>query len=57
MIVGRLIPAGTGLAHHEAIKREKARLAAEASAMPKQGGPSTIDVEQALGEALNSTGT
>jgi DNA-directed RNA polymerase subunit beta' len=57
VIVGRLIPAGTGLAHHEAIKREKARLAAEASAMPKQGGPSTIDVEQALGEALNSTGT
>ncbi len=55
VIVGRLIPAGTGLAHHEEIKREKIRLAAEAQNMAK--GPSKSDVEQALGEALNSTGT
>lgn len=57
VIVGRLIPAGTGLAHHEAIKREKARLANEAQTISKLGSPSKSDVEQALGEALNSTGS
>lgn len=57
VIVGRLIPAGTGLAHHEHMRREKIRLAQEAQNMAKQGGPSKSDVEQALGEMLNSTGT
>jgi DNA-directed RNA polymerase subunit beta' len=55
VIVGRLIPAGTGLAHHEEIRRKKSRLAEEAANLAK--GPSKSDVEQALGEALNSTGT
>jgi DNA-directed RNA polymerase subunit beta' len=55
VIVGRLIPAGTGLAHHEEMRLKKIRLAAEALNMSK--GPSKSDVEQALGEALNSTGT
>ncbi len=58
VIVGRLIPAGTGLAHHEAIRREKLRKVAEAQNIVRQGPPSSkSDVEQALGEALNSTGT
>jgi DNA-directed RNA polymerase subunit beta' len=55
VIVGRLIPAGTGLAHHEEIRRKKQRLAQEAQNASK--GPSKSDVEQALGEALNSTGS
>src|SRR5690606_20198364 len=54
VIVGRLIPAGTGLAHHEEMKRQKIR-DIEAARMLAQG-PSKSDVEQALGEALNSTG-
>jgi len=57
VIVGRLIPAGTGLAHHEAIRRENIRREAESKNLAKVGGPSKSDVEQALGEALNSTGT
>jgi len=57
VIVGRLIPAGTGLAHHEEIRRQKIRQAAEAQNLTKQSGPSKSDVEQALGEMLNSTGT
>lgn len=57
VIVGRLIPAGTGLAHHEAMRRQKLRQIAEAQNMTKLGGPSKSDVEQALGEMLNSTGT
>jgi DNA-directed RNA polymerase subunit beta' len=57
VIVGRLIPAGTGLAHHEEIRRAKIRKAAEAQNMAKLGGPTKSEVEQALGEMLNSTGT
>jgi DNA-directed RNA polymerase subunit beta' len=57
VIVGRLIPAGTGLAHHEAMRRERLRQAAEAQNITKPSTPSKSDVEQALGEALNSTGT
>ena len=45
--VGRLIPAGTGLAYHEA--RRKARLAASL-----RHEPTSMDIQQALGEALNS---
>ena len=56
VIVGRLIPAGTGLAHHEEIRRENLRREAEAKNVSKLGGPSKSDVEQALGEALNSAG-
>jgi DNA-directed RNA polymerase subunit beta' len=47
VIVGRLIPAGTGLAYHE--ERRKKR---------ETGGEATVsasEVEQALSEALNST--
>ena len=54
--VGRLIPAGTGLAYHEE-RRRRARLGEK----PEQNQPkppiTASDIEQALGEALNSTGT
>jgi DNA-directed RNA polymerase subunit beta' len=51
--VGRLIPAGTGLAYHEA-RREARRLEALKAALPKNEGPSAMDIQQALGEALNA---
>ncbi|MDP1776758.1 MAG: DNA-directed RNA polymerase subunit beta', partial [Moraxellaceae bacterium] len=50
VVVGRLIPAGTGFAYHA--QRRKDRL--EAAAVDK--GPSAADIEQALTEALNSEG-
>lgn len=53
--VGRLIPAGTGLAYHEERRRAKL-LARQPDIQPKP--PITADdIQQALGEALNSTGT
>jgi len=45
VVVGRLIPAGTGLAYHEA-----RRLAAEEGGSDE--GVSAVDVEAALTEAL-----
>ncbi len=52
VIVGRLIPAGTGLAYHE--QRRNERLAEEKPSQPLK--PMTADdVQQALGEALNSS--
>jgi DNA-directed RNA polymerase subunit beta' len=48
VVVGRLIPAGTGFAYHA--ERRRARLAEKTAA----AGPSASDVEQALSEALNS---
>jgi len=50
VIVGRLIPAGTGLKYHEdrRLKKEARKLEAERPA------PTVSDVEQALSEALNS---
>lgn len=54
--VGRLIPAGTGLVYHDERKRNR-----QAANKPDQNSPKTpitaSDVQQALGEALNSTGT
>jgi len=49
VIVGRLIPAGTGLKYHE--DRRKKRLAKEEARNPTIN---VTDVEQALSEALNS---
>ena len=52
VIVGRLIPAGTGLASHEQRRKERA------AELLKAKGPKQMtdkDVAQALGEALNST--
>jgi DNA-directed RNA polymerase subunit beta' len=48
VVVGRLIPAGTGLAYHA--QRRKAREEEEAELM----SPSAIDVEAALSEALSA---
>jgi DNA-directed RNA polymerase subunit beta' len=53
VIVGRLIPAGTGLAYHIQRRKDKASLAKIEPPKPM----TATDVEQALGEALNSTGT
>ena len=50
VVVGRLIPAGTGLAYHEA-RRQSALLAAQAADSP---GVSASDVEAALTEALKT---
>jgi DNA-directed RNA polymerase subunit beta' len=49
--VGRLIPAGTGLAYHDERRRSKADKIR--SAIP----PTSSDLQQQLGEALNETGT
>jgi DNA-directed RNA polymerase subunit beta' len=51
VIVGRLIPAGTGLKYHEDRKRKK-EAAKAAKELPQT--VSVSDVEQALSEALNS---
>jgi len=51
VVVGRLIPAGTGLAYHESRKRLAAARVADESA-----GVSASDVEAALTEALKSGG-
>jgi len=52
--VGRLIPAGTGLAYHD--ERKRLRLL-EKSGNDKPTALTSEDIQQALGEALNSTGT
>jgi DNA-directed RNA polymerase subunit beta' len=51
VIVGRLIPAGTGLAYH--LERQRRVSAPEAPAEEKQ--PTTSEVEEALRQALNVT--
>lgn len=53
--VGRLIPAGTGLAYHEERRRE--RLASKPEKNEPKPPITASDIQQALGEALNSTGT
>jgi len=54
VIVGRLIPAGTGLAYHKSkdMKKLAEGMKVSSSATPKV---TASDVEQALAEALNST--
>jgi DNA-directed RNA polymerase subunit beta' len=53
VIVGRLIPAGTGLTYHAERKRKKL----EAAAGDVKPTVSASDVEQALSEALSSGGS
>jgi len=53
--VGRLIPAGTGLAHHIEWRRNKANQ--KTGQNPPKPPMTASDVQQALGEALNQTGT
>ena len=53
VIVGRLIPAGTGLKYHEDRRlRKEARKKEQ-----ERPAPTASDVEQALSEALNSGGS
>ena len=47
VVVGRLIPAGTGLTYH--IERKKVR-------EDEQQGPSAVEVEEALMDALSAQG-
>ncbi len=56
VIVGRLIPAGTGLAYHNdrRRKREQAREQVADEAKPK---PTAAEVEKALSQALNASET
>ena len=51
IIVGRLIPAGTGWAYHQRRKEQLAKKIADSQKV----GVSASDVEQALSEALNSS--
>ena len=52
VVVGRLIPAGTGLAYH----RERARVAAEPAALPQASDDQLKDFEQAFADELNQEG-
>ncbi len=52
-MVGRLIPAGTGLTYH---KNRKAKRLAEAAEAEGVSTVSADEVEQALAEALNTSG-
>jgi DNA-directed RNA polymerase subunit beta' len=53
VVVGRLIPAGTGLTYHSERKRRKEEeLAARAA---KEQGATADEIEAALSEALSST--
>jgi DNA-directed RNA polymerase subunit beta' len=53
VIVGRLIPAGTGLAYHE--QRRKKRMSRKASVSSAETAVvDTVDVEEALKQALNT---
>ncbi len=53
VIVGRLIPAGTGLAYHQKRKARKL-LEKEKSSKGSTSEISTVDVEEALKQALNT---
>jgi DNA-directed RNA polymerase subunit beta' len=52
VIVGRLIPAGTGLAYHD--ERKKKRLAEKNKEMESTAVVDTVEVEAALKQALNT---
>ncbi|NOQ36121.1 MAG: DNA-directed RNA polymerase subunit beta', partial [Methylococcaceae bacterium] len=52
VIVGRLIPAGTGLAYHE--ERKKRRLAEKNKDVELAAVVDTVEVEEALKQALNT---
>ena len=54
VMVGRLIPAGTGRAHHSEIRRQRAKLKQQAAEPDKTDAVTALEVEQALSEALKS---
>jgi DNA-directed RNA polymerase subunit beta' len=53
VIVGRLIPAGTGLAYHK--ERRRKRLAESGADAEERMEMATEDLEQALKQALNTS--
>src|SRR5690606_30807317 len=53
VVVGRLIPAGTGLAYHNERKRKRAE--ALAARMAKEQGATADEIEQARSEALSNS--
>ena len=55
VIVGRLVPAGTGMAYHE--ERRRKELMAEEVMLAEQQGPTNEEVEEALRQALNISET
>lgn len=57
VVVGRLIPAGTGLAYHLERKRKRSvQLSKQQAASESSTGPTAEEVEAALTEALRSSG-
>jgi DNA-directed RNA polymerase subunit beta' len=54
VIVGRLVPAGTGLAYHE---ERKLRASMEEAEDGEGGGTDTAGVEEALKQALTEAGS
>jgi DNA-directed RNA polymerase subunit beta' len=54
VIVGRLIPAGTGLSYHKDRRRRRAEMSKEVEAKP---GFVVEELEQAFKEALNTPDT
>lgn len=57
VMVGRLIPAGTGQAHHEDVRRQRRLAKEQDSAEVEKETLTAQDVEQALSEALNAGDT
>ncbi|OGO92418.1 MAG: DNA-directed RNA polymerase subunit beta' [Coxiella sp. RIFCSPHIGHO2_12_FULL_44_14] len=55
VIVGRLIPAGTGFSYHKKRHQEEEVQAEAEKKVEEKGGLSAIEVEQALSEALKSS--
>jgi DNA-directed RNA polymerase subunit beta' len=53
VVVGRLIPAGTGLTYHS--DRRRMRAQEQADRLAKEQGVTADDIEQALSEALSSS--
>ena len=53
VVVGRLIPAGTGLTYHS--ERKKRREEEAAARLAKEQGATADEIEQALSEALSSS--
>ncbi len=51
VIVGRLIPAGTGLAYHEERRRKREKLNAQANGV-SDAAPTASEVEEAFSKAL-----
>ncbi|MCF6235022.1 MAG: DNA-directed RNA polymerase subunit beta' [Gammaproteobacteria bacterium] len=55
VIVGRLIPAGTGMAHHDECQKRMDQLKGKGSPSDSPGKITTTEVEEALTQALNAS--